>query len=129
MTKTVPAAQAGDGNTRDMLPVACDDNAKETCTSATIKSDSFDEKTKKSSAPSLENGANNGVSSGETAEKSAKGVVGLTITTADSSTADVPMDAVHVVQSESPRERNFSNFQQFETNFSDGYDSDGEMGP
>ena len=73
------------------------------------------------------NGENNGVSSVETVEKSANDVIWLTITTDDSLTEDVPMYAFHVVQSESPRERNFSNFHKFEKKY-DGYNSDGEMG-
>ena len=56
-------------------------------------------------------------------------MVGLTITTDESETEDVPMDVVNVVQSESPRQRKLSSFQKFETKFADGYDSDGEMRP
>ena len=37
MTKMVPTAQAGDDTIPDMLPVACDDNAKGTCTTETTK--------------------------------------------------------------------------------------------
>ena len=38
------------------------------------------------------------------------------------------MDVVHVVQSDSPRQRYLYNLLKFEMKFSDGYDSDGEMG-
>ena len=51
MVETVPAVQYGDNNIQYMLPVACDDNTKVTCTKSTTKSDSFDEKTKHLSAP------------------------------------------------------------------------------
>ena len=47
----MPAAQSGDDSTQDMLPVVCDDNDKEKCTTATTKNDSFEDKTKKLSAP------------------------------------------------------------------------------
>ena len=80
---------------------------------------------KNSSAPSPENGANNDVSSRETAEKSSKCVVGITIKTGESESADITMDVVHLVHSESPRQRSLSNFQKFEMKFSDGYNSDG----
>ena len=50
MTKTVPATQYGDDNIQYMLPVACDDNTKGTW-KIDNKSESFDEKTKNSSAP------------------------------------------------------------------------------
>ena len=111
MTKMAPEAQAGDGNIQDMLPVACEKNTNGTHTTATAKSDYFDKKNESSSAPSLKNGRNNYVSSRETAENSAKCVVGLTIITGESSIEDVSMDVVHVVQSDSTRERNFSKFQ------------------
>ena len=65
---------------------------------------------KNSSAPSPQNGANNGVSSRETAENISKGLADLIIATDEYSDADVLMDAVHVVQSDSPRERDFFNF-------------------
>ena len=52
MTKKVPAAQDGDHNTEYMLSAECGDNTKVTSTTATTKSDSFDEKTENSSAPS-----------------------------------------------------------------------------
>ena len=89
------------------------------------KSDSFDEKTENSSAPSLENGVNNGFRSGKIAENNAKVVFGLTITTDNYESLYVTMDLVHVVQSYSPRQSNLSNFHNFETIFSDSYDSEG----
>ena len=52
-------------------------------------------------------------------------MVGFTITTDESATADVSMNAFHVEQSEIPKKSNLSNFQQFETKFADVYDSDG----
>ena len=121
----VPEAQARVGNIREMLSVTYDNNSKGTRTTATTKSDSFDKKTKSSSAPSLENSANNDVSSRGISEKSANGVVGLTVISGNHSTEDAPMDVVHVVHSNSTRERNLSNFQHFETKNLDGYDSDG----
>ena len=39
MKKTVPAAQSGEDNIQDMLPVACDDNIRGKFTTATIKTD------------------------------------------------------------------------------------------
>ena len=63
MTKMVPVAQAGDDNISYNMPVACDENTKVTFATATKKCDSFDEKTKNSSAPSPENDANNSVNS------------------------------------------------------------------
>ena len=110
MTRTVPKMQAGGGIIKYMLPVECDNNTKVTCTKATTKNDSLGEKTENSSVPSQENGANNGVRSRETAEKSDKGMVGLTVITGESTTSDVPMDVVHVVQGDIPRRRNLSNF-------------------
>ena len=77
----VPVEQSGYDNIQDMLTVACGENSKLIYTTATTNSDSFGEKTKKLSAPSSENGANDGVRSRETVENSAKGVVVLTITT------------------------------------------------
>ena len=61
------------------------------------KNDSSDEKTENSSELSLENGAINGVRSEEKIEKSAKGVVVITITTCEYSTADVTMGILTVV--------------------------------
>ena len=77
----VPVEQSGYDNIQDMLTVACGENSKLIYTTATTNSDSFGEKTKNLSAPSSENGANDGVRSRETVENSAKGVVVLTITT------------------------------------------------
>ena len=56
-------------------------------------------------------------------------MVGLTITSEKYVTSDVPVDVVHVLHSDIIRQRNFYNFQQFETKFADGYGIDGEMGP
>ena len=97
ITRTVTSVQSSAYKPQEMLDVACDGNSKRTYTTAKTKSDSFNEKTKKSSAPSPENGANNGFKGGESPEKSDKGVVGLTITTDESITTYVPMDEFHVV--------------------------------
>ena len=48
MTKRVPTAQYVDDKTQDMFPIARNDNANGTCTTSTMKSDSFDEKIKNS---------------------------------------------------------------------------------
>ena len=68
----------------------------------------------KISAPIPGNGANNGVSSGETEENIAKVFLGLTIITDESLTTDLRMDILHVVKSESPSQINLSKFQQSE---------------
>ena len=47
----VPEGKYGDDNIQDMFTVTFDDNTKETCTTETTKSYSFDEKTKNLSAP------------------------------------------------------------------------------
>ena len=43
--------QAVDGNTEEIFPVEYNDNSKGICTTATTKSDSFDEKNENPSAP------------------------------------------------------------------------------
>ena len=97
----------------EILPVACVDNAKGICITEKTKSVSIDKKAENSSAPSLENGANNGMSRGETAEKIDKGVVGLTFTTHESLNSYAPMDVLHVLHSESQRESKYYSFQKF----------------
>ena len=97
MKKYIPEAQDGDDKIQRVLTLVCDDSAKVTCTTATIKSDNFDEKTKNSIAPNSENGANNDVGRVETAENSTRGVVGITITTDDYVTVYVPMYVFHVL--------------------------------
>ena len=51
VVRMVPVAQLGDDNIQDILRVAYYDNFNRACKTATIKSDSFDEKTENSAAP------------------------------------------------------------------------------
>ena len=46
----VPAAQSGHYKIQNILSVECNENAKEKCTTETIKSDPIDEKTENSLA-------------------------------------------------------------------------------
>ena len=58
---------------------------------------------------------NNGIISGETANYSAIGMVGISITNDESTTADVPMNVLHLVHNDIPIKRNLYSIQQCET--------------